>query len=112
MPREELRRFLPSKVSVENGQVDGREIDHHQSIERITKIRVDVESKQLRVQFQVLTQKNRHTFSVVFRRCDEPVRLLDRSGRRGRWSLHGLGWVDSFDQIREVGGPMILLEKP
>ena len=51
---EESGSLLASAVAVENRSIHGRQFHHHQRIQRIAKVRIDVESKQPGVQLQIL----------------------------------------------------------
>ena len=46
---QELDGLLSSQVPIQNSRIDRREINHHQGVQRVSKLRVDVESKQFRV---------------------------------------------------------------
>ena len=65
------------RVPVEDRGIDRRQIDHHQGVQCVSELRVDVESKQLRVQLQVLPQQDRaRLFRRLLPRRSEPIRLL------------------------------------
>ena len=100
--RQEHRGFGPSKIVIQNRDVHGGQVHHHQGIQRIAKAGIDVEPEQRRVQSQVLSQQNRHALTVRFRGRDQPVDLVDRSGRDGRDCIRNTR-MHGFDELRQIG---------
>jgi len=111
MARQELGSLLSPQVPIQNRGIDCRQIHHHQGIQRISELRVNVESKQFRVQFQILAQQYGNASSVPFRLHHEPVRFLNGpwDGRRRCW-IHQ--WpVDGFHKACEIPIEVVLLKE-
>src|SRR5262249_23625829 len=66
------------EISVEHASMHSPQIHHHQGIERIAEARINVETKQTRIQLQVLTKQDRYTLAVAFSGGNETVNRVDR----------------------------------
>ena len=62
---EKLFGVSAAEVAVEDGEVDLREVHQHQRIERFTKRRINVETNQPCIQFQVLAEEHGHSLSFL-----------------------------------------------
>ena len=111
MPGEEPCGLFTPQVAIQDRVIDDREIDHHESVQRVPELRVDVESKQFRVQFQVLPQQHRDALPVRFRAGHEAVHVIDRLGYcRVRRRIDPMRSY-RVHQFREIAIEVILPEK-
>ena len=97
MARQELGSLLSPQVPIQNRGIDRRQIHHHQGVQRISEVWVDVESKQFRVQFQILAQQYGNAFSLHFG-------IYSRCGSKWTMRLLGLVWSHS-DRWRKMALP-------
>ena len=111
VPGEEPCRLVTPQVAIQDRLIDGREIDHHERVQRVPELRVDVDSKQFRVQLQVLAQQHRDALPVRFRAGHESVHLIDRFGDCGRRRWIDRTWSDRVHQFREIAIAVIVPEK-
>src|SRR5260221_1712503 len=113
MALQESGSLLAPQVALENRRIHGGEVHHHQGVERVAELRIDVESKQSGVELQVLTKQNRHALAANLCLSHESVCLVYRPGnqrRRRRPRLH-VPWIDRVDQLREIAVEMILQQE-
>jgi hypothetical protein len=73
MPRHKALRLFLAHISRQDLRTGSRQIDHHETIQRIAELRIDAESRQFPAQLDVLAHQNRNAFAIRFQIRSRPA---------------------------------------